>query len=77
VKYFLDEIFKNPKVAFIHVSQDEDLEDALKWAESAQFPWLTVTSKNSKAAGLEAYEAGTPSYALVSKMEMVKKLTKK
>ena len=67
MKYFLGHISGNPKVEFIHVSQDEDTKDAIDWAKSAQFPWLTVPSAKIKAAGLDSYDGGTPSYALVNK----------
>lgn len=89
MKYFNEKITGNTKVEFIHVSQDEDIKDAIDWAKSAEFPWLTVTLANIKAAGLDAYDGGTPSYALVSKhgrvlattekgaMEKIKELTEK
>lgn len=67
MEYFSEKIIGNAKVEFIHVSQDEDTKDAIDWAKSARFPWLTVTSTNIKAAGLDTYDGGTPSYALVSK----------
>ena len=67
MKYFFSDIFKNPQVEFIHVSQDEDLESALEWAKTAKFPWLTVTSKDAALAKLDIYGTETPSYALISK----------
>lgn len=89
MKYYHENIAGSSKIEFIHVSQDEDQEDAIDWASSAKFPWLTVTLKNTEAAGLSHYESGTPSYALISKhgrvlattekgaMEKIKELTEK
>ena len=89
MKYYQEKIAGNARVEFIHVSQDEDTKDAVDWAKGAKSPWLTLTSTHIKSAGLDAYDGGTPSYALVSKhgrvlattekgaMEKIKELTEK
>ena len=65
MEYYNRSIVNNSQVEFIHVSQNKKLADALEWATSANLPWLTVVSSQSKAAGLARYAHGTPSYALI------------
>ncbi len=77
MKYYHEKIAKNDKVEFIHVSQDEDTKDAIDWAQDSKFPWLTLTSTHISPAGLDAYDGGTPSYALVSKHGRVVATTEK
>ncbi|NWK57458.1 hypothetical protein HW115_17710 [Verrucomicrobiaceae bacterium N1E253] len=67
MEYYNKSIADNDKVEFLHVSQDDSRRDALNWARSAKFPWLTVLSSKSKTSGLAKYDSGTPSYILIDK----------
>ncbi|BDS06718.1 hypothetical protein NT6N_17580 [Oceaniferula spumae] len=67
MKYYNSSIANNQKVEFIHVSQDDSKRDALGWAASANFPWLTVLSSKARSSGLGKLDAGTPSYVLIDK----------
>ena len=60
-------IAKNPKVAFIHISQDQQDADAEKWATKEKFPWLTVLPGNFEGSGLLKYytEPVVPFYTMV------------
>jgi hypothetical protein len=57
----------NSKVLMIHVSYDEEIEDALKWAKKEQFPWLTVPYEHLEATGLEEFSGEfVPEYLLLA-----------
>ncbi len=60
-------IADNPKAEFIHVSQDDSKKDAANWANSENFPWLTVLKSRTRTTGLHKFDSGTPSYALLDK----------
>ena len=58
----------NDKVEMIHVSQDEELEDAVEWAKSLSFPWPTVLSDKIVTAKLDDFSGGAvPYYGLFDK----------
>lgn len=59
----------NPKVAMIHVSQDQSEDAAEEWAASNNFPWLTVLPKDVPRSDLSEYRTRNvvPFYTLVDK----------
>lgn len=65
MEYYNKSITNNSQVEFIHVSQNAKMADALEWATSAKFPWLTVVHSQATAAGLARFAHGTPSYTLI------------
>ena len=50
-------IAANSEVALIHVSCDEEVADALKWAREVGFTWPTVLFSDLERAGLTGYDA--------------------
>ena len=58
----------NPKVAFIHVSEDHDPAAAEAWAAEVKMPWLTVMADDAEDNGLFDYKsiADTPFYGSLS-----------
>lgn len=61
-------IVPNAKVTMIHVSMDDDLGEAAKWAQKEGFPWPTVLMPQLEASGLWGYGNGAaPYYVLIDK----------
>lgn len=59
----------NPKVEMIHVSYDESVAAATRWAKKENFPWLSVLPGKKKASGLGKFEAtdSVPEYHLINR----------
>ena len=57
----------NPKVAMVHVSYDEDLAEATKWAKKESFPWPHVMKDDVSKFFLQFYGGGVPTYVLIDK----------
>ncbi len=62
-----DKIKDLGKVAFIHISLDNDEDAAEEWAAKEGFPWLTVPNDKMERSGLDAYKTtnGVPEYHLI------------
>ena len=59
-------IAPNPLFEMVHVSMDEEVEDATKWAVEASLPWLTILPEAKADGVMTLYpEEGVPEYLLV------------
>lgn len=60
------QIANNPNVELIHVSLDRSEDAAENWAESNQFPWLSVLPKDVDRSKLRDYMTrnAVPHYSL-------------
>lgn len=58
----------NPKVEFVHVSEDHDPAAAEAWAAETKMHWLTVMADDAEDNGLFEFKsiADTPFYGLLS-----------
>lgn len=61
------EIATNPLVEMIHVSLDEDIESATKWATKESFPWLTILPEAQEEGVISLNpNKAAPEYRLMS-----------
>ena len=61
-------IAPNDKVAMVHVSFDDDLDEATNWAKKEGFRWLTIFQDDLEASGLKGYGGDfVPDYVLIDK----------
>ena len=60
-------IANNPKVEFIHVSQDSSEDAAEEWAATAAFPWLTVLPDDVERSDLLEFKTANsvPHYVML------------
>ncbi len=60
-------IANNPKVEFIHVSQDSSEDAAEEWAAAAAFPWLTVVPGDVERSDLLEFKSANsvPHYVMI------------
>jgi len=57
VEKYRKQIVPNTKVELIHVSLDDEEEEATKWALEGKFPWPTVLAEHYEETGLNEYGA--------------------
>jgi hypothetical protein len=57
VEKYRKQIVPNAKVELIHVSLDDEVADATKWALEGKFPWPTVLAEHYEETGLSEYGA--------------------
>lgn len=56
----------NPKVLMVHLSYDQEPDEALAWARKEGFPWLTVPESKVETVDLDQYSEGfVPDYVLL------------
>lgn len=67
MEQYQQKIAKNPKVEFIHVSQDSSEDSAEEWAAKEAFPWLTVVPGDVDRSKLLEFKLGNsvPHYIMV------------
>jgi Thioredoxin-like len=67
VEKYKEAIANNPKVEFIHVSQDSSEDAAEEWAATAAFPWLTVIPGDVERSDLLEFKTANsvPHYVML------------
>ncbi len=62
-------VAENPKIEWIHVSQDSSESSATSWAKQANFPWITLMSDNVGRTNLMDLKTSNsvPHYILADK----------